>query len=106
MAPKRSADQVKMKYKNIQIGIFPPSYWYILSVQHLNCHTIFVTHKADSRQTGSGPLIVLTPVKELAIDIHSGRPGMEGVPGGTSSESQGPCEGTWLNVGFTVFLVF
>ena len=23
------------------------------------------------------------PVEELAIDIHSGRPGMEGVPGGT-----------------------
>ena len=44
--------------------------------------------------------------RELAKDINSGRPGMEGVSGGTSSESQGPCEGTWLNVGFTVFLVF
>ena len=43
--------------------------------------------KVDSRQTGSGPQIVLTPVEELLININSGRPGMEGVPGGTSSES-------------------
>ena len=43
MATKRSADQVKMKYKNMQTGIFPPSYWYSLSVQDLNYHTIFVT---------------------------------------------------------------
>ena len=30
------------------------------------------------------------------MDINSGCPGMEGVPGGTSSESQAPCEGTPL----------
>ena len=62
--------------------------------------------KADSRQTGSGPQIVLTPVEELLININSGRPGMEGVPGGTYVLRESGAIPHWLNVGFCVFLHF
>ncbi|XP_059915848.1 uncharacterized protein LOC132463588 isoform X1 [Gadus macrocephalus] len=73
-APKRTREQVKMKYKNV--------------VQAAN------RKRADSRQTGSGPPITFTPVEELALTINAGRPGMEGIPGGTSSESPGPSPST------------
>ncbi|CAL8405575.1 unnamed protein product [Arctogadus glacialis] len=73
-APKRTREQVKMKYKNV--------------VQAAN------RKRADSRQTGSGPPITFTPVEELALCINAGRPGMEGIPGGTSSESPGPSPST------------
>ena len=72
-----------------------------MSLLHLNKPFFFKPNrkKADSPQTGSGLQIILIPLEELAIDINSGRPGMEGVPGvsgDTFSESQGSYEGTPL----------
>ena len=62
--------------------------------------------KADSRQTGSGPQIVLTPVEELLIiNINSGLPGMEGVPGGIPPQRvRGHT--TLVECRFLCFLVF
>ena len=67
---------------------------HLSSIIFLNCHiaTRYIhfkanRKKAEERKTGSGPAVSpLTPVEELVISINRGRPMMEGIPGGTSSE--------------------
>ena len=89
-------------YKLVSFSHHRPTY---LSYHRPICHSscILIAHffifkanrkRADSRQTGSGPPITFTPVEELALTINAGRPGMEGIPGGTSSESPGPSPST------------
>ena len=45
-------------------------------------------------------------MEELLININSGHPGMEGVPGGTYHLRKSGAIPHWLNVGFCVFLYF
>ena len=89
-------------YKLVSFSHHRPTY---LSYHRPICHSscILIAHffifkanrkRADSRQTGSGPPITFTPVEELALTINAGRPGVEGIPGGTSSESPGPSPST------------
>ncbi|XP_076744846.1 uncharacterized protein LOC143420543 [Maylandia zebra] len=69
--PKRTWQQVKMKYKNI--------------VQTAN------RKKAEARKTGGGPPPPpLTEAEQLALSQNSGRPVAEGISAGTSSESITP----------------
>ncbi|XP_039538961.1 uncharacterized protein LOC120491741 [Pimephales promelas] len=64
---KRTLCQVKMKHKNI--------------LQKAN------RKKAEARLTGGGPPPPpLTPSEELALSLNKGRPVVDGIPEGTSSE--------------------
>ncbi|KAK0144351.1 hypothetical protein N1851_017277 [Merluccius polli] len=68
---KRTWKQLKMKHKNI--------------IQNAN------RKKAEARKMGGGPLPPpLTESEELALSQNRGRPGAEGIPGGSSSEPVAP----------------
>ncbi|CAL8349036.1 unnamed protein product [Boreogadus saida] len=69
--PKRTWQQMKMKYKNI--------------VQTAN------RKKAEARKTGGGPPPApLTVAEEMALSQQSMRPVAEGIPGGSSSDPPTP----------------
>ncbi|XP_053268556.1 NACHT, LRR and PYD domains-containing protein 12 isoform X7 [Pleuronectes platessa] len=69
--PKRTWQQMKMKYKNI--------------VQTAN------RKKAKARKTGGGPPpAALTEAEEMALSQQSMRPVAEGIPGGSSSDPPTP----------------
>ncbi|CAB1435294.1 unnamed protein product [Pleuronectes platessa] len=69
--PKRTWQQMKMKYKNI--------------VQTAN------RKKAEARKTGGGPPpAALTEAEEMALSQQSMRPVAEGIPGGSSSDPPTP----------------
>ncbi|KAF1384028.1 hypothetical protein PFLUV_G00137980 [Perca fluviatilis] len=70
---KRTWQQVKIKYKNI-----------------LQTAVKKRTHRSG---TGGGPATPeFTPAEEVALDLNKGRPIIEGIQGGTSTDSVPPTE--------------
>nr|XP_020444955.1 uncharacterized protein LOC109953845 isoform X5 [Monopterus albus] len=86
--PKRTWQQVKIKYKNILQNAVKKN-----------------THKQGTG--GGSPKADLTPAEDMALELNKGRPVLEGIPGGKET-SIGPSQDAtrFIQVsGSTVFLL-
>ncbi|XP_051968774.1 pro-neuregulin-3, membrane-bound isoform-like isoform X3 [Xyrauchen texanus] len=71
----------------------PKRTWQLVKIKYKNILQTAVKKKACVSGTGGGPPSPeFTPAEELALDINKGRPVLEGIQGGTATDSVPPME--------------